>query len=253
MGVYPVTKGQFAAFVQAEDYKTDVEAGRGPADSGGGMGYDAAKQFVLGEPKYKFSWKNTGFEQTDAHPVVNVTWSDAVAFCKWLSKKEGKRYELPTEAEWEYACRAGTRTRFWCGDDVADLKGKANLGDASLKKLSPYLAQFYAEAPWDDGFPFTSPVGAFRPNPWGLYDMHGNVAQWCADRYGKYEDGNAKDPQGPASGQERVLRGSSCVAGELIEEMCRCAARNQGGEHAINARMIFNGFRVVLRPAVTTP
>jgi len=74
-----------------------------------------------------------GFEQTDEHPVVNVSWNDAVAFCKWLSRKEGKSYRLPTEAEWEYACRAGTTTRYWCGDDPEALAKVANVADATLK------------------------------------------------------------------------------------------------------------------------
>ena len=122
-------------------------------DGQGGFGYDAATREYKRNPKY--DWNNTGWEQTEAHPVVNVTWNDAVKFCAWLSKKEGKTSELPTEAEWEYACRAGTTTRFWCGDDDASLKGNANVADVSLKAKYP-VAGFAVS--WDDGYAFTSPV-----------------------------------------------------------------------------------------------
>ena len=93
--------------------------------------------------------------------MVEATWNDAVKFCEWLSKKEGKPCELPTEAEWEYACRAGTTTAFSFGDDPKDL------GDHAW-----YREQFREPH---------HPVGRKKPNPWGLYDMHGNVWQWCAD------------------------------------------------------------------------
>ena len=128
MGVYPVTRGQFAAFVKDKGYQTGAEK----RDSG--FGYNASKKsFESG----KYSWGDLGFAQTDAHPVVEVDWNDAQAFCAWLSQKEGKVYELPTEAEWEYACRAGTTTRFWCGDADESLKGNANIGDASFKDKYP--------------------------------------------------------------------------------------------------------------------
>ena len=155
MGAYPVTKGEFAAFVKDAGYQTDVEK-----DGRGGYGYDASRRTYVGlNPKY--GWWNTGWEQTDAHPVVNVTWNDARAFCAWLSKKEGKTYELPTEAEWEYACRAGTTTRFWCGDTDDSLKGNDHIADVSVKLAYP--SAIWAVS-WDDGYAFTSPVGAFKPN-----------------------------------------------------------------------------------------
>ena len=130
-----------------------------------------------------YSWRNVGFAQTDLHPVVCVSWNDAVAFCDWLSRKEGKTYRLPTEAEWEYACRAGTTTRYWCGDDPEGLARAANVPDASAKSLFPAWKTIGAS----DGCVFTAPVGSYRPNPFGLYDMHGNAWQWCSDwAYSRY-------------------------------------------------------------------
>ncbi len=198
LGVGPVTKGQFTAFVQDDHYGTNAET-----DGRGGCGFNAAtRKYGARDPKY--TWRNTGWEQTDAHPVVNVTWNDAEKFCVWLSRKTGRTCELPTEAEWEYACRAGTATRFWCGDTDESLKGHANIPDASLQAK---WQDFGWVAAWDDGYPFTSPVGSFQANPWGLYDMGGNVWQWCADRYGEYREEHVKDPKGASNGKDRVIRG----------------------------------------------
>ncbi len=120
LGVYPVTKGQFAAFVKEAGYQTEAEK-----DGKGGHGVNLAT--AQWEQKPEYTWRHPGFSQEDDHPVVEISWNDATAFCAWLSKKEGKTYELPTEAEWEYACRAGTTTRFWCGDTEASLQGNANI------------------------------------------------------------------------------------------------------------------------------
>src|SRR5262249_10455549 len=141
-------------------------------------------------PGARYSWRNPGFAQTDEHPVVNVSWNDAQAFCDWLSQKEGKKYRLPTEAEWEYGCRANTRTRFHGGDEDGTLWQVANAMDRSLgaqwsynklknKEVQRRLSDWFESVTWDDGYPFTAPVGRFRPNAFGLYDMHGNVWEWC--------------------------------------------------------------------------
>jgi formylglycine-generating enzyme required for sulfatase activity len=149
-----------------------------------------------------------------------------VQFCAWLSRQEKKTYELPTEAEWEYACRAGTTTAFSFGDDP--------------KALGDY-AWYY-----DNYASHTHPVGGKKPNPWGLYDMHGNVWQWCADRYGKYQEGFIKDPKGTDSGELRLLRGS----GSTPARSCRSACRDG---IVPGFRNWATGFRLVFRPATSAP
>ena len=123
LGVYEVTVGQFRQFVEATDYRTEAER-----DGEGGWGWTGKK---WDGRKPEFTWRNIGIPQPDAYPVVNVSWNDAVAFCQWLSGKEGRTYRLPTEAEWEYACRAGTTTPFHWG---AVLNGK----EANCDGSSPY-------------------------------------------------------------------------------------------------------------------
>jgi sulfatase modifying factor 1 len=231
MGVYPVTRGQFAAFAKDAGYTTKAEI------EGIGYGYNPFKKaFEDG----KYSWQKLDFKQTDDHPVVEVTWNDVTAFCAWLSKKEGKKYELPTEAEWEYACRAGTQTRFWCGDTDASLKGNANIADASFKEKYPNGSWAVS---WDDGYAFTSPVGSFKANPWGLYDMHGNVLQWCADYYDAkyYENSDKRDPLNSSKSDARVLRG-----GSWNDRVRRCRAAFRYGT-APGYRFDNDGFRVALR------
>jgi formylglycine-generating enzyme required for sulfatase activity len=201
LALHTVTLGQFRQFVKEADYQSESEK-----DGQGGWGYNEARNAFEGRnPKY--NWQNTGWAQTERHPVVNVTWSDAVTFCAWLSRKEGREYRLPTEAEWEYACRAGTRTRFFTGDNEKSLDGFANVADRALKRKFPG----WRVVDIDDGFVFAAPVGCFKPNPWGLYDMHGNVWQWCADWYDEqyYGQKGNRDPKGPDSGGRRVLRGGS--------------------------------------------
>ncbi len=232
LGTYHVTRGQFRQFAGDSGYHTDAEK-----DGKGAVGYNGEKF----EQKPEYTWRNTGFEQTDEHPVVNVSWNDAVAFCEWLSRKEGKTYRLPTEAEWEYACRAGTTTRYWCGDDQEKLAEVANVADATLKAKIPN-AKFTISA--SDGYAFTSPVGSFRPNPFGLYDMHGNAWEWCADWYGKdyYAASPTDDPNGPSSGALRVLRGGSWYDWPSV---VRSALRSGG---APGDRNYFTGFRVSRTP-----
>jgi formylglycine-generating enzyme required for sulfatase activity len=158
-------------------------------------------------------------------PVNYVTWHDAVAFCDWLSKKEKKPYRLPTEAEWEYACRAGTTTRFHTGDTLTD--EQANFG-------------------WKGGSPFGwAAVGSYKPNAWGLYDMHGNVAEWCLDWYGPYEAGEQTDPVGRADGYARIVRSWSYLRQPMAVATRFCRSSNRSG-HLPDDANAYAGFRVVL-------
>jgi formylglycine-generating enzyme required for sulfatase activity len=229
MGKHEVTLGQFRAFVTDAKYQTEAEK-----DGKGGRGFDG-KEFVY---KPEFTWKNLFFTQGDAQPVVVVSWNDAVAFCEWLSKKEGQRYRLPTEAEWEYACRAGTKTRFNTGEKEDDLKDAGNIADAALK--AKWKDVFWAKS-WNDGYAFTAPVGVFRGNAFGLQDMHGNAWEWCSDWYAEeyYSKSPKQDPQGPATGKERVARGG---AWSTQPKFCRSAYRDH---HEPEYRSDCVGFRVV--------
>jgi formylglycine-generating enzyme len=229
LGMHEVTRGQFATFIKATGHTTDAEK-----DPQGGWGIDRNGKWVQ-QPE--FNWRNPGFAQTDVHPVVNVSWNDATAFCAWLGRKEGRKYRLPTEAEWEYACRGRTGTLFQTGDDPEALTAVANVADGSTRARFPSFRPVRA----DDGFVFTAPVGRFRANDFGLHDMHGNVAEWCSDWYGdSYTATVTKDPVGPATGSSRVVRGGSWVDGA---RHCRSAARNQANP---SGRDNDRGFRVVL-------
>ena len=199
LGVYDVTVADFSRFARESGYQTEGELAHERTD-----------------------WKHPRFPQTDAYPVVMVSWNDAVAFCDWLSKKEGHRYRLPTEAEWEFACRAGTSTQF-------------NLGDG---KEALDLAGWYHDAKNE-----AHPVGQKRPNAWGLYDMHGNVWQWCADWYAAYPAAPVTDPHGPEKAEQRVCRGGSWMS--VPPRNCRSALRGYGPPSVRNDD---GGFRVVRDP-----
>jgi formylglycine-generating enzyme required for sulfatase activity len=167
--------------------------------------------------------KNPSFLRAPANPVERVSWDDAVAFCRRLSAKTSKTFRLPTEAEWEYACRAGGKTRFSFGDS------DSALGD-------------YAWWQGNSGG-HTYPVGLKKPNPWGLYDMTGNVTEWCADWYGSYSDKASTDPQGPRSGSNCVLRGGSYAL--KTADQGRSAHRHNEDPAS---RYINAGFRCVMIP-----
>jgi serine/threonine protein kinase len=174
LGLHEVTTGQFRKFVEATGYVTEYEKTRRETGAPPGQGRDCA-------------WnRNLGYEPTGDHPVVYVTWNDAVAFCDWLSKKEGVSYRLPTEAEWEYACRAGTQD-VWAGSRDS-LKDRAQMGT-----------------------PNAMPVGQKQANPFGLFDMQGNIGEWCADWFdaGYYASSPQRDPAGPEMGQYRIVRGGT--------------------------------------------
>lgn len=235
LAAHEVTVGQFRRFVEATGYKTDAEKGGQGFEDGkkGGLGYGKDGKWGWRED---LSWRNPGFEQGDNHPVVQVSWNDAVAFCKWLSRKEGRDYRLPTEAQWEYACRGGTDTVFWWGNPTDTTGTVANVSDTGHWKASGGI--FNMEM--NDGFQYTAPVGRYGTNRFGLYDMTGNVWEWCQDWYGQYDSDKQTDPTGPSTGKARVLRGG---AWHDSANTCRCSNRD-GNFPAY--RYSDGGFRVSL-------
>jgi len=224
MSKYPVTVGDFRRFVEDTWYKTEAETGDG--------GYIWTGSEWINQPDAH--WNNPNFPQNDKHPVVLVSWNDAVWYCNWLSEQEGltpaytfngrnigfnrraSGYRLPTETEWEYACRAGTVTSF-------------NTGSGITSK----------QANFDGNTNGTTPIGSFVPNSWGLYDMHGNVDEWCNNWYSNYTDSPEIDPFGPRSGFYRVVRGGGWY--DNVQNI-RSASRGGMFPSGRNSRL---GFRVV--------
>ncbi len=218
IGTCAVTVGQFGKFVAATGYKTDAEN-----DGKGGCGATGETTAPF-DQRPKFNWRNDGLTQTDTQPVVNVSWNDAIAFCDWLSSQDGKTYRLPTDAQREFACRGGTTATFFFGSDPGLLGKYAWNSDNS--SLGPH------------------DVGQKLPNPLGLYDMLGNVWEWCSDRYDAkyYRSSPAIDPQGPVDGNERVTRGGSWGN---TSGSCRSADRDRMEQAG---RSCYLGFRVVREP-----
>ena len=240
LGTCEVTVGQFKQFVKDTKYETD-----GERDGKGAYGINEAGK--IEQMQAKFTWRSPGFEQTDDHPVVDVSWHDAKAFCQWLSKKEKKTYRLPTEAEWEYACRAGTRTAYAHGDDPEGLAGVGNGADATARAKYPgWSIGIKAK----DGHVFTAPVGQFKANAFGLSDMHGNVWEWCEDWYepNSYPKEKQVDPTGPATGKAKVQRG-----GGWSSDAKRLRSAARVGRDPSAYRGCYLGFRVVLVTANEAP
>jgi formylglycine-generating enzyme required for sulfatase activity len=225
LGQFEVTVDQFNTFVRQSGY-TPESIGDGTGAYGFNAHYDPSKTerqdaFEGRDPKY--SWRNPGFVQRGDEPVVNVTWKDAVALADWLSRKEKARYRLPTEAEWEYACQAGSATRHMGGNKPAALAEYANIMAQDTTKNWPQYSDRAAQ--YSDGFAFTSPVGSFKPNAFGLYDMLGNVWEWASDWHAPdyYSRSPTEDPTGPQSGEVKVRRGASW---HTLPIYARCAFRN---------------------------
>jgi formylglycine-generating enzyme required for sulfatase activity/tRNA A-37 threonylcarbamoyl transferase component Bud32 len=204
LGKFHVTIGQFKRFIEATGHKTEAETG----------GDDS-------------TWKKPGFDQSDAHPVVRLSWNDADAFCQWLAKESGATVRLPCEAEWEYSCRAvrdakRPTTKFYFGDE------ESKLGDYAWYK--------------ENSGATTHPCGQKTPNAFGLFDMHGLVYEWCADGPRKYEDRDETDPLGPTDARaSRVYRGGSFAG---VARYCRAAYRNDF--IAPSFRNVSLGFRVLV-------
>jgi formylglycine-generating enzyme required for sulfatase activity len=201
MGRYPVTVGQWRAFAEATGW----------------------------QPVGEFNWAAPGFKQTDEHPVVGVSWTDAQLYLRWLGEHTGQVYRLPSEAEWEYACRAGTRTAFYFGDSIST-------------DLANYDGNYsYNDSPRGVYRQGTSRIGAFAPNPWGLYDMHGNVWEWVQDVVHDNYDGAPNTGRAWEEGGDqarRILRGGSWM---YNPRYLRSALRN-GFSAALSNDIV--GFRV---------
>ncbi len=211
LAAHETTLGQFRDFVEATGHRTEAERDGKGAD-GKADGRWATR------PEY--NWRDMGYARADEVPVVNVTWDDAAAFCAWLSRKEGRRYRLPTEAEWEYACRAGTSSRYPWGDDE------------SLRDEHAWTGANSGGGP--------RPVGTRNANAWGFHDMLGNVYEYCSDFFEArpYDPADAIDPKGPPAGTRRVLRSASWGTDPMH---VRPAFRGGAGPGHRNRR---DGFRV---------
>lgn len=204
---YAVTRGEFAEFVRETGFNPHSCYRRLPGKP------DRWPKWVH-DPN--LSWRNPGFPQTDRDPVVCVSLDDAQHYLKWLSKKAGREYRLPTEAEWEYAARAGTTAlRYWGGSNKRACK-HANVGDNSARKWTEVLPldlirQEDKHFPCSDKYEFTAPVGSFPPNAFGLYDMLGNALQWVQDCDHKSYDGAPSDGSAWMTGdcKKRIRRGGS--------------------------------------------
>ena len=180
---------------------------------------DANKRRRRGDPRAK-----------TPTPAINVWWEEAVKLCEELSSREGRKYRLPTEAEWEYACRAGTTTPFSFGETVFTNQVNCN-------HFFPYSDKGVAAPAWQAGS--VKPMGTYPPNAWGLHEMHGNVSEWCSDWYAPYTKKSQTDPMGPSTGTERVVRGGGSINSPAV---CRSAKR--GSYEPTPPASI--GFRVVM-------
>jgi geranylgeranyl transferase type-2 subunit beta len=236
---HETTVGQFRRFVEARKYVTDGEK------NGGGHAHD---KLAVWRHRPGTSWRKPGyaapFKMRDEHPVVHVSHTDSSAFCRWLANRAPAKlprpvkYDLPTEAQWEWACRAGSGARFWWGEDN-DASGKVvNVGDRTLKRVHPKWPRTIV--PMDDGHAFPAPVGNYRANGFGLHDMLGNVWEFCSTRAGPYSRGPVTDPRHLDPRRGFAVRGGGW---SNIPADARCATRNADPPHFCHSNL---GFRVAL-------
>lgn len=229
MGKYEVTVGAFRKFAEASGYRTEAEMGDGCYVTQNGSWIKVAGK----------NWREPNFHQGENDPVVCVSWNDIRAFIEWLNRLSSKSYQLPTEAEWEYAARGGSSaSRYW-GDDSRQACGYANVHDQSSKLANSFSWESHQ---CDDGYDATAPVGRLKPNGFGLHDMLGNVWEWTQDWFaaGYYNNSPRQNPTGPQSGKFRVSRGGGW--GNRPDDV---RAANRGGGTP-DVRYNDLGFRLVL-------
>ena len=223
LGRYEITRAQFDAFIKDSGYRADV-----------GCFVWSGKQWAFDRTK---NWVEPGYKQAADEPVVCVSFKDAEAYAAWLSRKTGKKYRLPSEIEWEYAARAGAKeSRHW-GEDTSDLCRYGNGADLDAKKKFPE----WPASTCSDGFVHTAPIGSLRPNPFGLHDMLGNVAEWTSDCWKTPGSESASTGDSAAAAPDcnrRVVRGG---AFNYTQRLLRSASRLKANATG----RIFNlGFRV---------
>jgi formylglycine-generating enzyme required for sulfatase activity len=225
-GRFEVTNEQFARFDPSHDSRVE------DADF---------MQFSPGERGWAVSRRK--------QPVVRVSWHRAMDFCRWLSKKTGRSFTLPTEAEWEFACRAGTTTALWYGGVDGDFSRSANVSDICNQLIDPFdwAGRVDTIPPWrpadtrfNDRYRVSAPVGTYRSNAWGLFDMHGNVAEWTMSEYRPYPY-DEKDGRNSSSAGRKVVRGGSWYD---RPDRCRSAFRQA---YSPDHPVYDVGFRVVCR------
>ena len=207
LGKYEVTVGEFRRFIEATGYKTDAE--RNTGGETGCWAYDRDDKDKLWNPRTWANWRTPNKYQANQgnHPVACVSWSDALAYIEWLSEQTGEDYRLPTEAEWEYAARAGTTTARYWGDDPNMACTYANVLDLTLKQESDFDWEPHH---CDDDFVQTAPIGQFKPNEFELYDMLGNVLEWTCSEWGEAYKGQEQQCIGNNDvSTHRVIRGGS--------------------------------------------
>jgi formylglycine-generating enzyme required for sulfatase activity len=225
---YAVTIADFEIFVNETNYSSDAET------NNCSNVYDGEKWFYLHDVNWRYGIPGNLRDKTEYyHPVIHVSWNDASMFCKWLSETFGKKYRLPTEAEWEYSCRAGTTTPFNTGENI------------SSDKVNYHGHYPYNNFKSDNYLQDTVPVYFYASNKWGIFNMHGNTYEWCLDWYNKefYQfcklNGKVLNPIDSNMSVDRVIRGGSWWSGA---KYCRSASRYG---HKPDYRDSDTGFRIV--------
>jgi len=227
MGRYEVTVGEFGRFVKATGYKTEGEKGIGC--------------YVYKDHSWDYledaNWRNPYFSQKKDHPVVCVSWNDAVAYAQWLSERTGQKYRLPTEAEWEYAARAKTETARYWGNDPDEACRYGNVHDKTSKKENDFS---WTHHNCTDGYAKTAPVGHFESNNFGLFDMLGNVWEWTCSKYENKYQGEEKQCVGNKNSTSLgVIRGNAWHGSPRVVR----AAYRPGNSHDHRSGSV--GFRLV--------